>query len=135
LTAKKIGADPFAGPHARMAVANLPRGRFSCDLLRLCARGATVAKAKWNGAVIAESDTFEIVEGNVYFPVAAVKRELLRPSEKHTVCGWKGTASYYDVVVDGKRNADAAWFYDDPKPAAENIRGHVAFWRGVTVER
>lgn len=94
-----------------------------------------MARATWNGATIAESETFEIVEGNVYFPPEAVKQERLAPSEMTTVCGWKGTANYYNVVVDGEENRDAAWYYDDPKPAAANIRGHVAFWRGVTVER
>lgn len=94
-----------------------------------------MARASWNGAVIAESDTFEIVEGNVYFPPGAVKSAHLRPSATHTVCGWKGTASYYDVVVGDAVNADAAWYYPDPKSAAANIRGHIAFWRGVTVEK
>ena len=94
-----------------------------------------MARATWNGAVIAESDTFEIVEGNVYFPPGAVKREHLRESSTHTVCPWKGTASYYTVVVGGQENADAAWYYPEPKPAASNIAGHVAFWRGVQVER
>jgi uncharacterized protein (DUF427 family) len=94
-----------------------------------------MAKATWNRAVIAESDTFEIVEGNVYFPADAVKREHLRESGTHTVCPWKGIASYYTVVVGGQENADAAWYYPDPKPAASNIAGHVAFWRGVQVER
>jgi uncharacterized protein (DUF427 family) len=92
-------------------------------------------KAIWRGKVIAESDAFETVEGNVYFPPQALVREHFRPSEHHTVCGWKGTASYYDVVVDGETNPSAAWFYPDPKPAAANIKGHVAFWKGVTVER
>ena len=94
-----------------------------------------MARATWNGAVIAESDEFEVVEGNVYFPADAVRREYLAESATHTVCPWKGTASYYTVVVDGKENPDAAWYYPDPKPAASNIAGHVAFWRGVTVER
>jgi len=93
-----------------------------------------MAKAIWNGAVLAESDRYELVEGNHYFPPDAVKREYLRPSENHTVCPWKGTASYYDVVVDGRTNADAAWYYPDPKPAAHNIAGWIAFWRGVHVE-
>ena len=91
-------------------------------------------KAKWRGRVIAESDVFETVEGNVYFPSQALKREYFRPSDHHTVCGWKGTASYYDVVVDGETNPAAAWYYPDPKPAAANIKEHVAFWKGVTVE-
>jgi len=92
--------------------------------------------ASWNGTVIAEAtdDRVEIVERNVYFPIDAVRREYLRPSETHTVCGWKGTASYYDVVVDGQVNTDAAWYYPEPKDAAKQITGRVAFWKGVTVE-
>jgi uncharacterized protein (DUF427 family) len=91
-------------------------------------------KATWKGALIAQSDRCVVVEGNQYFPPEDVRREYLRPSETHTVCPWKGTASYYDVVVDGQVNRDAAWFYPEPKPKAANIRDHVAFWRGVTVE-
>ena len=94
-----------------------------------------MAKATWNGATIAESATFEVVEGNVYFPPGAVAHVHLRPSETHTVCGWKGTASYYDVVVGDAVNADAAWYYPETKDAANNIRGYVAFWKGVTVAR
>jgi uncharacterized protein (DUF427 family) len=94
-----------------------------------------MAKATWNGAVIAESDAYEVVEGNVYFPPGALRREHLRPSETHTVCGWKGTASYYTVVVDGQENVDAAWYYPEPKDAAKNVAGHVAFWKGVVVEK
>jgi uncharacterized protein (DUF427 family) len=90
-------------------------------------------KAIWNTAVLAESDEFETVEGNTYFPPEAIRTEYFRPSDTHTVCGWKGTASYYDVVVDGQVNKDAAWYYPDPKPAAKNIKGHIAFWRGVKV--
>jgi uncharacterized protein (DUF427 family) len=92
-------------------------------------------KALWNGAVIAEADRFETVEGNVYFPPSTLRTEYFRPSETHTTCGWKGVASYYDVVVNGNVNKDAAWFYPDPKPEAANIRDHVAFWRGVQVEK
>ena len=92
-------------------------------------------RALWNGKVIAESDKFELVEGNVYFPPDAVRREFLKDSATHTVCPWKGTASYYTVEVDGKENKDGAWYYPDPKPAAANIKDHVAFWRGVQVER
>ena len=91
-------------------------------------------RASWRGTVIAESERCEVVEGNQYFPAAAVKREFLRDSGTHTVCGWKGTASYYDVVVDGEINKDAAWYYPDPKPAAGNIKDHIAFWKGVTIE-
>jgi uncharacterized protein (DUF427 family) len=93
-----------------------------------------MARAIWNGTVIAESDDTVEVEGNQYFPPDTVDRDYLRTSETHTVCGWKGTASYWDVVVDGAVNADAAWFYPDPKDAASQIAGYVAFWRGVTVE-
>jgi len=91
-------------------------------------------KATWNGAVLAESDRCEVVEGNQYFPADAVRMEYFRPSATHTTCPWKGVASYYDVVVDGETNRDAAWYYPDPKDAARNIKGRVAFWRGVTVE-
>jgi uncharacterized protein (DUF427 family) len=91
-------------------------------------------KAIWNGTLIADSDRCVVVEGNQYFPLEDVKREYLRPSETHTVCPWKGTASYYDVVVAGNANKDAAWYYPEPKSAAEQIRGHVAFWHGVSVE-
>lgn len=94
-----------------------------------------MAKARWNGALLAESDTFEVVEGNVYFPPNALKREHFRESATHTVCGWKGRASYFDVVVGEQVNKDAAWYYPEPLPAASNITGFVAFWRGVTVER
>jgi uncharacterized protein (DUF427 family) len=93
--------------------------------------------AIWNGAVLADApdDQVEMVEGNVYFPVSAVKPEYLQPSDTHTVCGWKGTASYYHVVVDGKTNRDAAWYYPDPKDEAKQVLGRVAFWRGVQVYR
>ena len=91
-------------------------------------------KAIWKGAVLAESDETVVVEGNHYFPAESVKREHFRESETHTVCGWKGTASYYDVVVGGEVNSDAAWYYPEPKDAAKEIAGRVAFWRGVKVE-
>jgi len=93
-----------------------------------------MARAMWKGTVLAESDRCELVEGNTYFPPAAVRREHLRPSETHTTCGWKGVASYYDVVVNGEVNRDAAWYYPDPKAAAANVKDHVAFWRGVVIE-
>jgi uncharacterized protein (DUF427 family) len=92
-------------------------------------------RAVWNGQVLADSDAYEMVEGNVYFPPESVKREHLRETSTHTTCPWKGQASYYTVVVDGKENRDAAWYYPQPKPDAENIRGYVAFWHGVQVER
>lgn len=90
-------------------------------------------KAIWNGAVIAESDDTVVVEGNHYFPLASVKREFLRPSDTTYVCGWKGIANYYTLEVDGKTNRDAAWYYSEPKEAARQIRGRVAFWKGVEV--
>jgi uncharacterized protein (DUF427 family) len=93
-----------------------------------------MARAVWNGAVLAESDRTRIVEGNHYFPPEAVRRDHLRESATHTSCNWKGVASYYDVVVDGEVNRDAAWYYPDPKDAAREIAGWVAFWRGVRVE-
>jgi uncharacterized protein (DUF427 family) len=91
-------------------------------------------KAIWNGVVIAESDQTIVVEGNHYFPPESVKREYLRESSTHTICSWKGTASYYTLEVNGKTNPDAAWYYPDPKPAASNIKGYIAFWRGVQVQ-
>lgn len=91
-------------------------------------------KAIWNGAVLAESERCVVVEGNSYFPPESVDRAYLRASDTHTVCSWKGTASYYDVVVDNETNKDAAWYYPEPKQAAQEIRDHVAFWRGVKVE-
>ncbi|GIL39531.1 DUF427 domain-containing protein [Roseiterribacter gracilis] len=92
-------------------------------------------RALWRGQVLAESDKVEIVEGNLYFPVETLKTEFFKDSKTTTVCPWKGTANYYDVVVDGEVNKDAAWFYREPKRAAANIAGHVAFWRGVEVEQ
>ena len=91
-------------------------------------------KATWNGAVLAESDRCEVVEGNQYFPPDSVRREYFRESSNHTTCPWKGVASYYDVVVDGQTNKDAAWYYPETKAAANNITGYVAFWHGVKVE-
>jgi uncharacterized protein (DUF427 family) len=93
-----------------------------------------MAKAIWNGQVIAQSDDTVIVEGNHYFPAESVDTRFLAESSTHTRCPWKGTASYYDVVVDGEVNQDAAWYYPDPKAAASNIRNRVAFWRGVNVD-
>ena len=94
-------------------------------------------RASWNGTVIAEApaDAIEMVEGNVYFPVDAVRHEYLQPSDTHTVCPWKGTASYYHVAVNGQVNRDAAWYYPQPKDAAKQIAGRVAFWKGVSVEK
>ena len=93
-----------------------------------------MAKAVWNGKVVAESDKTEVVEGNQYFPPDSINREYLKPSEKETVCPWKGTANYYDVVVDGNVNENAAFYYAAPRDAAKRIKDHVAFWNGVEVE-
>ncbi len=93
-----------------------------------------MAKAMWNGAVIAKSEAFEVVERNVYFPPGTVKDDHLRESATTTFCSWKGTAHYYDVVVAGEVNPDAAWYYPDPTEKAANIKDHIAFWKGVTVE-
>jgi uncharacterized protein (DUF427 family) len=90
-------------------------------------------RATFNGTVIAESDDTVVVEGNHYFAPSAVKDAYLEPSDEHTTCGWKGLASYHDVVVDGERAAGAAWYYADPKDAAKQIKDRIAFWRGVKV--
>lgn len=91
-------------------------------------------KAIWNGAVLAESEQCEQVEGNFYFPPSAIHSEYFQPSNTHTTCPWKGVASYYNIEVDGQVNKDAAWYYPQTKDAAKNIEGYVAFWRGVKVE-
>ena len=92
-----------------------------------------MAKAVWNNTVIAESDNFEKVEGNIYFPSESIKREFFKDSDTHSTCFWKGKASYYSIDVNGDINQDAAWYYPDPKSKAENIKDHVAFWKGVEV--
>lgn len=90
-------------------------------------------KATWNGTVVAEAAETVVVEGNHYFPPGSLRKEYFKPSAKTTVCPWKGTANYYSLEVGGQVNPDAAWYYAEPKKEAENIRGHVAFWRGVEV--
>jgi len=90
-------------------------------------------KAIWNQQVIAESDNTVVVEGNHYFPPDSVKREFLQDSTTTTVCPWKGTANYYNLVVDGQSNPDAAWYYAETKPAADQVRGRIAFWKGVQI--
>jgi len=90
-------------------------------------------KALWNNQVIAESDNTVVVENNHYFPLNSIKEGVLQGSATHTTCPWKGLASYYTLEVDGKQNTDAAWYYPDPKPAAANIKDHVAFWKGVKI--
>ncbi len=94
----------------------------------------SVMKAIWNGAVIAQSDETVVIEGNHYFPESALNREYVTFSNHHTMCSWKGQASYYSLLVNGEMNTDAAWYYPDPKPEADNIKGHVAFWKGVKIE-
>ncbi|WP_082606300.1 DUF427 domain-containing protein [Nocardioides sp. Root190] len=90
-------------------------------------------KAMWNGVVVAESEDTVVVEGNHYFPLDSLDRSLVQPSSTHTMCGWKGQASYLTLEVDGKTNADAAWFYPEPLAGAEEVADRVAFWRGVQV--
>jgi uncharacterized protein (DUF427 family) len=92
-----------------------------------------MVKATWNGATIAQSEDTVVVEGNHYFPPDAVDQSLLRPSATTSICPWKGTAHYHSLEVDGQENRDAAWYYPDPKSAADNIRGRIAFWKGVEV--
>ena len=92
-------------------------------------------KATWNSAVLAESDKTVVIEGNHYFPPESINKEYFQESTTHTVCPWKGTASYYDVVISGETNKDAAWYYPEPKPAAHEIKDHIAFWHGVKVEK
>jgi len=92
-------------------------------------------RAIWNGIVLAESEATRVVEGNHYFPPEAINGQYFEASIRHTVCPWKGVASYYDVVVDGKRNAGAAWYYPTASPAAKEIENYIAFWQGVRVER
>ncbi len=90
-------------------------------------------KAQWNGVTLADTTDTVVVEGNHYFPIDAIDPSLLKPSKTTTVCSWKGTANYYTIVADGKENPDAAWYYTDPKPAAAEIKGRLAFWKGVKV--
>lgn len=94
-----------------------------------------MARAIWDGRVVAESDHFEMVEGSICFPLESVPRGGLRENATHTLCPWKGAASYWTLVVDGKQSRDSAWHYPGPKPTAAKVRGHVAVWRGVVVER
>lgn len=92
-------------------------------------------KAKWNNQIIAESNDTIVVENNHYFPADAVNKNFLSPSSTHTTCPWKGVASYYTLDINGKENPDAAWYYPDPKTAAENIRNYIAFWKGVEISK
>jgi uncharacterized protein (DUF427 family) len=90
-------------------------------------------KAMWNGEIIAESDDTVVIEGNHYFPRAALREDVLRPSDRHTVCPWKGRASYYSLEVGGAVSRDAVWFFPDPRPDARALRGRVAFLRGIDI--
>lgn len=92
-------------------------------------------KAIWNNTVIAESDQTVVVENNHYFPANSIKQQYFKPSDTHTTCAWKGKASYYSLEVDGKENKDAAWYYPEVSELAKPIKGHVAFWKGVTIEK
>ena len=92
-----------------------------------------MATATWNGTVLAESDDIVTVEGNAYFPRDSVRADVLRPSSTRTTCPWKGEASYFTLEIDGRTNPDAAWYYPEPKDAAKEITGRVAFWKGVQV--
>jgi len=94
-----------------------------------------MARALWNGKVIAESTKTEVVEGNIYFPESSLKRQYFRNSTTTSTCPWKGQARYLTVIMDGQENLDAAWYYPDPKPAARAIKNHVAFWRGIDIEK
>ncbi|HEV3204963.1 MAG TPA: DUF427 domain-containing protein [Gemmataceae bacterium] len=94
-----------------------------------------MVKAIWNGVVLAESDRTHVVEGNHYFPPDSIYSQYFKPSDTHTTCSWKGEASYYHIEANGQANPDAAWYYPDPKLAAEQIKGYVAFWKGVQVEK
>ena len=91
-------------------------------------------KAIWNNQIIAESNDTVVVERNHYFPPDSVRKDLLKNTQTQTTCSWKGEASYYDIHVNGQTNKDAAWYYPDPKPAASNIKGYIAFWKGVKIE-
>jgi len=93
-----------------------------------------MARALWNGVVVAESDQTVVVEGNHYFPPDSINKQYFRPSDHHTICSWKGTAKYYTIEANGQVNPNAAWYYPEPAPAAHQIAGYIAFWHGVKVE-
>jgi uncharacterized protein (DUF427 family) len=90
-------------------------------------------KAVWNGKTIAESNDTVVVEGNHYFPMEALNKEFIQESSTHTTCSWKGVASYYSLIIDGKENREAVWYYPEPSEKAKNIKGRVAFWKGVEI--
>src|SRR5665213_1711491 len=121
-------AAGFGIPPGWLALASMADGNLLKEM-----QDWSMAKATWNGQTLAESETYETVEGNVYFPDESVKREFFKASSTTSSCTWKGQARYYTLVVDGQENPDAAWYYPDPKPAARSVKHHVAFWRGVEV--
>ena len=92
-------------------------------------------KAIWNNQIIAESDQTVVIENNHYFPPESIKKDFFKPSETHTTCPWKGEASYYTITVEGKENKDAAWYYPEVSQLAKSIKGYVAFWRGIEIEK
>ncbi|MHA2098377.1 MAG: DUF427 domain-containing protein [Candidatus Kariarchaeaceae archaeon] len=94
-----------------------------------------MATAEWNGEIVAESDEYEVMEGNIYFSRSAIKSKFFKQSNNHTTCFWKGVASYYSLEVKGKLNPDAAWYYPDPSDKAIKLKDHIAFWKGVKVTR
>ena len=107
---------------------------FRIETVKLNQTKDTQMKATWHGTTLAESDETVVVEGNHYFPVNSIRREYFSESDRHTICPWKGEASYYDISVNSEMNKDAAWYYPEPKQAAANIKNRVAFWKGVVVE-
>ena len=107
---------------------------FRIETVKLNQTKDTQMKATWHGTTLAESDETVVVEGNHYFPANSIRREYFSESDRHTICPWKGEASYYDISVNGEMNKDAAWYYPEPKQAAANIKNRVAFWKGVVVE-
>lgn len=126
------GSNRHPGASNAMHPAGLLLSMISAGILDTLERRDMV-KANWGGEVIAQSDACVVVEGNQYFPAEAVKKEFLKPSNHTSVCPWKGTAHYYHLEVNGLRNDNAAWYYAEPKPAASEIKGRIAFWKGVHV--
>lgn len=128
------GASPFCMQRCWRPQVT-PKGDVSDIVVDEGVLGEYMAKAVWNGKVLAESEKTQLVEGNVYFPHDSIDREFFRSSSTISTCPWKGQARYYTILVDGQENSDAAWYYPDPKPAARAIKNHVAFWRGVEIEK
>nr|WP_231734289.1 DUF427 domain-containing protein [Calycomorphotria hydatis] len=128
------GSFAIRNPSHRLVVTSLQAYAQYISIASFLFKALFMPKAIWNDTVIAESDVTELVEGNHYFPPGSLNHDYLIVSETTTVCGWKGTASYYHLTVNDQQNADAAWYYADPKPDAAHIKDHVAFWKGVRVE-